>query len=264
VCVIRGPGAPRRRLASGLELGDWQTADARFTAMGRKLFFVTTRGENSHQLWEVDPDAGGIAGTVFDDVDADGVRDAGEGPLRGYKVFLDRNNDGVCNKNETWTRASSSGRYQFDFLPAGKYTVRIVGVERRRASTPERVRVSVTPGATTIRYFGRTEKVLLGGTVYIDANQNGVIEGGESGAAAGWTAFVDVNTNGVRDDDELTTVTDELGRFLFSTLDAGTHRVRVVPRAGYQTSPPGASYRKITLAAGGVYTKASFGQAPIT
>ncbi len=43
---------------------------------------------------------GTISGVVFNDRNRNGVRDADETPLVGYRVFIDKNNDGVCNHNE--------------------------------------------------------------------------------------------------------------------------------------------------------------------
>ncbi len=44
---------------------------------------------------------GEIRGTKFEDVDGDGVRDLGEGPLRGVTVYLDRNDDGQLDLGQT-------------------------------------------------------------------------------------------------------------------------------------------------------------------
>ena len=72
------------------------------------------------------PAVGSISGTLFDDQDRDGVRDTGEGPLVGHSVYLDANEDGKQNPDETVVVSNSSGRYSFPHLRKGAYQVRQV------------------------------------------------------------------------------------------------------------------------------------------
>jgi hypothetical protein len=224
-----------------------------------KAYLLDASAKLTSQLSLYDPNAGSIVGTVFDDTNGNGARDAGENPLRGYKVFIDRNADGVCNKNEIWTRASSTGRYRFDLLPAGSYLVRIVGAPGKRASTPEQYRLRVRGDQTITRYFGRTNNILLAGLVYMDANKNGTIDNGESGMV-GWTVYVDADRDGVLDDGELTALTDDLGKFQFGSLPAGSYQLRVIPQSTYRATSPGAGYRPVSLPAASVSAKLNFGE----
>jgi ELWxxDGT repeat protein len=234
------------------------SGDVAFAVAKSKIYFSVSDPDYHRRFGTYTPSPQ-IAGTVFDDVNANGVRDAGEPPLRGYKIFIDRNNDGRCNPSEIWTRASSTGRYTFSFLAPRVYTIRIVGVTGRRASTPERYRVAVTSDGAVTRYFGRTEKVIVGGLVYIDVNQNGTIDHGESGISS-WAVFIDADSDGVLGTGETSTLTDAAGRFAFGPLNPGTYRTRVVPRSGYHLIAPGAGYRNLTLSAGGVNLSVNFGE----
>jgi hypothetical protein len=65
-----------------------------------------------------------VSGRVFNDVDRDGVREAGEAGLRGVRVYLDLNNDGRRNTNEPSRRTDAAGRYAFGGLEVGTYSVR--------------------------------------------------------------------------------------------------------------------------------------------
>ena len=53
---------------------------------------------------------GEIRGTKFEDLDGDGVRDAGEPAMAGVTVYIDRNNNGVLD---------SGGLIEPDSYPAG-------------------------------------------------------------------------------------------------------------------------------------------------
>src|SRR5262249_44126507 len=57
------------------------------------------------------------------------------------------------------------------------------------------------------------------GTIYNDANANGVKDVGEAGVA-GWTVFLDLNRNGALDSSEPTAVTDANGQY---NLDTTAH-----------------------------------------
>jgi hypothetical protein len=67
--------------------------------------------------------AGTIKGAVFDDVDGDHLRDTGEGPLAGWVVYLDRNQNRRRDSNEPFRTTDSSGRYTFSGVAPGTYYV---------------------------------------------------------------------------------------------------------------------------------------------
>lgn len=68
---------------------------------------------------------GAIAGTVFDDVDADGVRGPAEAALAGVNVFLDLDASGTPDDGEPHVLTDAQGRYRFDDVPARAYAVRV-------------------------------------------------------------------------------------------------------------------------------------------
>lgn len=77
----------------------------------------------------------------------------------------------------------------------------------------------------------------LTGTAFDDANQNGVQDTGES-VAADVVVYLDQNNNAVLDGSEPSTLTDALGYYEFTDLDAGDYVVRQDLPAGVdQTSP---------------------------
>ena len=70
--------------------------------------------------------SGEICGTKFNDLDGDGVRDAGEPGLAGWTIYLDSDNDGVLDAGEPTQITDASGHYAFSGLLPGSYSVREV------------------------------------------------------------------------------------------------------------------------------------------
>jgi hypothetical protein len=66
-----------------------------------------------------------ISGTVFNDADSDGFRDAGEAGLSNWRVFLDANNNGVLDLGEKNVLTNAAGSYTFNGLAPGVYRVRV-------------------------------------------------------------------------------------------------------------------------------------------
>jgi subtilisin family serine protease len=63
------------------------------------------------------------AGVVYNDLDGDGTRDAGEGALAGWTVYLDQNRNHVRDAGEAFTQSAADGSYLFDDLAAGTYFI---------------------------------------------------------------------------------------------------------------------------------------------
>jgi len=66
---------------------------------------------------------GTISGMLFEDVNSDGVEEAGEPPLPSWTVFLDTNKNGRLDRGELTTTSDSSGKFKFTSLPFGSYAV---------------------------------------------------------------------------------------------------------------------------------------------
>ncbi len=66
---------------------------------------------------------GSISGIVWNDLNQDGIRDAGEPGLEDWIVFLDHNQNGIRDAGERLTFTSVEGSYSFTNLTAGAYHV---------------------------------------------------------------------------------------------------------------------------------------------
>ncbi len=63
--------------------------------------------------------AGNVAGTVFNDVNANGADDPGENGIGGVTVFIDNNASGTLNPGELFAVTDSKGKYNIPNVPAG-------------------------------------------------------------------------------------------------------------------------------------------------
>ena len=70
---------------------------------------------------------GVVRGTIFNDLNSDGQKQPNEPPLAGWRVFLDKDGDGIYNPGLEKTRLTNShGEYRFADLTPGKYVLRVV------------------------------------------------------------------------------------------------------------------------------------------
>jgi len=70
---------------------------------------------------------GTISGTIFNDVNANRIKDEGELGVANAIVFQDANGNGLLDDNESWTVTSGTGFYQFKDLVGGQsYTLRVI------------------------------------------------------------------------------------------------------------------------------------------
>ena len=207
-----------------------------------------------------------ISGAVWNDLDGDGVKEAGEPGLAGRRVFLDTDKDGVWDTNEASTLTDAAGNYSFKTLAAGSYRVRDVLPAGWRRTSPASSYYDLTlgsGGSSTGRNFGGTQKVLISGNVFNDANGNGVKNTGELGLA-NWRVFVDSNLDGIWQNTEASVLSDSSGNWKFTNLAAGTYRVRVVQQAGWTRTTPSVGYHAVTLVSGGISTGRLFGERRIS
>jgi subtilase family protein/SdrD B-like protein/GEVED domain-containing protein/proprotein convertase P-domain-containing protein len=69
---------------------------------------------------------GSVQGIVFNDLDNDGIQDAGETGVPNIQVFIDTDLDGAFDPGETTTTTASNGSYFFNNINAGVYRIDIV------------------------------------------------------------------------------------------------------------------------------------------
>jgi uncharacterized protein (TIGR03118 family) len=103
------------------------------------------------QIAQTQATATSIAGTVFNDLNDNGVLDTGEQGLSARTVFLDENGTGQPNGANPTTTTDSNGNYSFTGLTPGTYTVREVLPTGAQLTTPTRtVTVTLVTPATGV------------------------------------------------------------------------------------------------------------------
>lgn len=113
------PGSYRVRVVAP---GGW-----RVTSPGGAARDVGVAGKKAPKLKPFGlSDSVAVGGTLFDDVNGNGTRDAGEPGFRKAKVFLDLDGDGVRQKAEPTAKIDKAGTWRFAGLAAGTYHVRLI------------------------------------------------------------------------------------------------------------------------------------------
>ncbi len=80
--------------------------------------------------------AGTISGTVWHDLDANGIQDFGDDGAAGFIVFLDHNRDGDIDTGEPYMETWANGYYEFTGLAPGAYNVAIAPRDNWQLTSP--------------------------------------------------------------------------------------------------------------------------------
>lgn len=157
-------------------------------------------------------------------------------------VYVDRNANGVIDPADTTglpgvtiqavgpngtytTTTAADGSYSFVNIPAGSYTVsqptQPATYSSSTSNTPPAVTVPVGGSATV--NFGEYQLTSLAGEVYVDADNDGIRDVGET-AIPGVTIRL-TGTDGAGAAVNLTTTTDAAGAYSFTNLVPGTYSV---------------------------------------
>ncbi|MBD2492423.1 Calx-beta domain-containing protein, partial [Aulosira sp. FACHB-615] len=91
-----------------------------------------------------------IRGTVWNDVNGDGIQGNDEPTLLSWTVYLDTNNNSLLDAGETSTLTDSQGNYTFNDLRPGNYTVAQVVQDGWKQTYPI---INITTTASTAEIF---------------------------------------------------------------------------------------------------------------
>jgi len=182
-----------------------------------------------------------IHGGVWADLNGDGIHDADELPLEGVTVYLDMNTNGQQDPDEPSTTTDADGAYAFVDLVYGTYTVAQAlpdGYAQTAPAPSSTQTVQLAPGESAMGVVLASRPAgAIRGDVWEDFNDDGM-KNGSDGPLEGVTVYLDLNDNGLLDDGEPTTMTDASGVFRFTNLTPGAYTVVQLPGDLYaQTSP---------------------------
>lgn len=212
---------------------------------------------------------GSVSGIVFNDINGNGVQDAGDIGLSELRVYVDLDQDGVFDQGSSGTLGEpdvitdSTGKYTIDGLAPGTYTIRSVVPAGRTQTFPANGSHTINIAAeqkVTHRNFGVAPFVRgkISGVVYDDEDLNETYSSSYEKTLPGWTVYLDINNNGSLDAGEKSSITDDAGRFEFGDLDYGSYRLRIKPQSGYRMLA-GSEGRPVQLSSGNPTATREFG-----
>ena len=195
-----------------------------------------------------------IAGVVFNDANANGVRDAGEGPLSGRAIQI----VGTVNvRYEGLTLfTDSKGAFRSGPTAPGTYLVRLEGIGGWVQTAPFGMAMwSVTVGAaqTASIAFGSQQGLggIISGAAWNDINADGLKQPDEVAPPFGRYVFLDADNDGQLDPEEARQQPSYwTGEYEFIGLAPGTYTVRLSTQPGWEQTTPATDALTITVATG--------------
>jgi len=208
-----------------------------------KSFVTLTQAApiNLDQDFGYAPATGQIGDTIFNDTNGNGVQDNGETGIQNVTVTI---KNALTNATQT-TTTDASGHYLFQNLAAGSYTVTVttgVGTPLEgltQTADPDGTMDStstvalVAPGSMVNldQDFGYVYKSgSIGDTIFLDSNANHVQDNGEPGIDGVTVTLRTAGNDGIignSDDQFITQVTANGGKYLFTNLLLGDYQVQV-------------------------------------
>ena len=222
--------------------------------------------------------SGVISGTVCS---GNGTVPCTGGELNGVTVLLTfAGADGILGTADDVVTAqitSGAGAYSFTVLAPGNYQITKINpagttsLMDADAGNPNNISVSLAAGQTaSVQDFKVTGALgVIGDTVWIDANNDGVYQANEAGLP-GVTMYLCTTSPCNNANKVASTITGPTGSYLFSGLAAGNYYVGVEPTTVASEGLTEVAYPAvnpstvITLAAGAAYLGADFGYKPGT
>ena len=98
----------------------------------------------------------------------------------------------------------------------------------------------------------------ISGVNFHDQDGDGTWDGSEPGLE-GWTIYLDADDDGELDPGETSTVTGPDGSYRFNALEAGTYVVREQLRSGWEQTSPGGRSHEVDIGPGGQTADVNFG-----
>ena len=194
-----------------------------------------------------------IGDFVWEDLNGNGVQDSSESGLAGADVrLLD------CDNNQIAAMTTdANGRYMFEGLDVGNYTVRFVAPTGYDHSPPETAsggydsnpdpttglstclpladgqsRIGIDAGFVPVGGADGSGTGRIGDFVWEDLDGDGAQDWNEPGLPGADVRLLDCNNNQI-----LATTTDSSGAYAFEELEVGTYQIRFIVPAGYEYSP---------------------------
>ena len=208
--------------------------------------------------------AGNISGVVFDDTNADGIRQHAEIGMGGFAIYIDSNNDGKLDGGDPSATTDINGNFTISGLAPGTYVLHQVPNGPWFLVGNSTASAIVKASQTTNVLLAETSLAGIKGTVYNDLNANTFLDTDEP-PLAGVRVFLDLNKNGTLDAGEPSVLSDASGAYAFTGLHAGTYRVaQQAPLKGMAFLSPVNGHIDLTVYSGNTVGGITLGQVKIT
>ncbi|MGH7457116.1 MAG: SdrD B-like domain-containing protein, partial [bacterium] len=235
------PGAPAGAV-SVLVFSDLSASDSNLRAL-------PVRGLPGKVTVVIQPSA--IHGMKWHDLNGDGKKDPNEPGLKGWQIDL--TGDATLS-----TTTDSIGNYRFTQLTPGNYVVAEVlqtGWQQSFPPEPGTHNIILAPGQSVGNVdFGNWKTGEIRGMIWRDLNVNESKEANEP-VIKGWR----VNLAGAAN---LSTTTDTLGNYTFTSLTPGTYRITVESRDKWRVTFPRDSVHTAELVSAQVADNINFALEP--
>lgn len=178
-------------------------------------------------IFDVAPNLGALTLVKFEDMNGNGIREAGEPGVPGWRFDL-QNPQGNASSATT----GPDGTISFTGVPAGTWTVTEASQVGWVAITPVTATVNVPANGSATFAAGNVRPAPLSGTIFIDVNRNGTRDTGE--ATQGGVAISLTGADGLgRAVTAQTTSAPSSGFYEFPGLLPGRYTVTAIVPAGF-------------------------------
>ena len=205
--------------------------------------------------------SGAIEGQLWNDLDADGVKDAGEPYLDAWVIEL----TDLLFGDTTTTTTAGGGLYSFDDRLPGDYEVRQIdeaGWVQTHPTGPAYHAIELIDNALGID-FGNVQTGSISGVKFDDLDGDGVKDAGEPGVN-GWTIELMDSSTGLVADTAVTATGAEDGEYAFTDVIPGDYEICEGAQAGWVQTFPATSTYSLPLSGGDSLTGKDFGNTQVT
>ncbi len=200
---------------------------------------INLNGENftNIDIGNAQPTLGSIAGIKYNDLNGNGQLEPGEPGLPNFTLYLDANNNSRRDEGEARFITDANGNYFFRDIPSGEYFLREEQQLGFVQTTEDRYIVLNGENFTNVNFGNTSTRGSISGTKFNDLNANGQREPGEPGLG-NFTIYLDSNNNDILEPGEQSTVTDTEGNYAFNDLPSSIFVVREVEQFGFSSTTP--------------------------
>ena len=208
---------------------------------------TVTEGSISDTNYFGELKVGQIGNFVWEDLNGDGIQDAGEPGIAGVSVTLTGTDSFGTAVNQT-TTTDGSGLYAFSNLNPGSYTVAFAtpagylptaedeGADNAKDSDGASETVTLGSGESNQTLdSGFVKPASVGNFVWNDLDGDGIQDAGEPGIVGATVTLT--GTDGAGNPVNETATTDATGAYLFDGLQPGSYTVAFTTPLGTDPSP---------------------------